>query len=165
VLYESFIHPITISGLPSAPIGALLILLACGEDLTSTHSSASFADRDRQKNAIISSTLPSKLKALSGPDSETAVYRGCLLALSPIMIPRWPPFSARFQLCRRRSQRRSRALPRHSGRRWPSAANRSLFNITPVIYLIFTLSRENVAMTLASLRIGRSKWLQSLSSH
>jgi multidrug efflux pump subunit AcrB len=34
VLYESFIHPITIlSGLPSAAIGALLILLACGEDL------------------------------------------------------------------------------------------------------------------------------------
>src|SRR3984885_2420913 len=34
VLYESFIHPITIlSGLPSAAIGALLTLLAWGEDL------------------------------------------------------------------------------------------------------------------------------------
>ncbi len=35
ILYESFIHPITIlSGLPSAGLGALLMLLAVGQDLT-----------------------------------------------------------------------------------------------------------------------------------
>ncbi len=34
ILYESFIHPITIlSGLPAAGLGALLTLLAFGEDL------------------------------------------------------------------------------------------------------------------------------------
>jgi HAE1 family hydrophobic/amphiphilic exporter-1 len=34
ILYESFIHPITIlSGLPSAGLGALLTLLLFGEDL------------------------------------------------------------------------------------------------------------------------------------
>ncbi|WP_390890517.1 hypothetical protein [Tunturiibacter lichenicola] len=32
MLYESFIHPITmLSGLPSAAVGALLTLLLCGE--------------------------------------------------------------------------------------------------------------------------------------
>jgi HAE1 family hydrophobic/amphiphilic exporter-1 len=35
VLYESFIHPITIlAGLPSAAVGALLTLKWFGEDLT-----------------------------------------------------------------------------------------------------------------------------------
>ena len=35
ILYESFIHPITIlSGLPSAGLGALLMLLAVGQDLS-----------------------------------------------------------------------------------------------------------------------------------
>jgi multidrug efflux pump len=34
VLYESFIHPITIlSTLPSAGVGALLALMICGQDL------------------------------------------------------------------------------------------------------------------------------------
>ena len=34
MLYESYIHPVTIlSTLPSAGVGALLILLACGYDL------------------------------------------------------------------------------------------------------------------------------------
>ena len=44
VLYESFIHPITIlSTLPSAGIGALLLLMAVGMDLSVSPSSASFS--------------------------------------------------------------------------------------------------------------------------
>ena len=40
VLYESFIHPITIlSGLPSAGFGALLTLVLFKVELTFTHSS------------------------------------------------------------------------------------------------------------------------------
>ncbi len=42
VLYESFIHPITIlSGLPSAVFGALLTLMLFHRSSTCTHSSAS----------------------------------------------------------------------------------------------------------------------------
>ncbi|EQD57637.1 Acriflavin resistance protein, partial [mine drainage metagenome] len=42
VLYESYIHPLTIlSTLPSAGIGALLALMMAGESLTSSPSSAS----------------------------------------------------------------------------------------------------------------------------
>ena len=42
ILYESFIHPLTIlSGLPSAGFGALLTLILFGQDSTSTASSAS----------------------------------------------------------------------------------------------------------------------------
>ena len=42
ILYESFIHPLTIlSGLPTAVFGALLTLLVFGTDLDSTRSSAS----------------------------------------------------------------------------------------------------------------------------
>jgi HAE1 family hydrophobic/amphiphilic exporter-1 len=44
VLYESFIHPITIlSTLPSAGIGALLLLMAVGMDLSVSPSSSSFS--------------------------------------------------------------------------------------------------------------------------
>ena len=43
VLYESFIHPVTIlSTLPSAGIGALLALIITGTISTSFRSSASF---------------------------------------------------------------------------------------------------------------------------
>ena len=42
ILYESFIHPITIlAGLPSAALGALLTLLSSATASTSTPSSAS----------------------------------------------------------------------------------------------------------------------------
>ena len=42
MLYESYIHPITIlSTLPSAGVGALLALLLCNIELTSSRSSAS----------------------------------------------------------------------------------------------------------------------------
>ena len=42
MLYESFIHPLTIlSGLPSAGLGALLTLLLFGSTSTCTPSSAS----------------------------------------------------------------------------------------------------------------------------
>ena len=42
VLYESFIHPVTIlSTLPSAGVGALLALMLFRQDLTSSPSSAS----------------------------------------------------------------------------------------------------------------------------
>jgi multidrug efflux pump subunit AcrB len=42
VLYESFIHPITIlSTLPSAGVGALLALMIAGTTSTSSASSAS----------------------------------------------------------------------------------------------------------------------------
>ena len=51
VLYESFIHPITIlSTLPSAGIGALLALMVAGEDLdVIAHHRHHPADRHRQE--------------------------------------------------------------------------------------------------------------------
>jgi multidrug efflux pump len=42
VLYESYIHPITIlSTLPSAGVGAILALMICHQDLSVSRSSAS----------------------------------------------------------------------------------------------------------------------------
>jgi multidrug efflux pump len=77
VLYESFIHPLTIlSTLPSAGIGALLALMAAGDDLTIIAIIGiilliDFA-LDEQRN--------------HGRAPREAIYQACLLRFRPILM-------------------------------------------------------------------------------
>src|SRR5579871_111410 len=88
ILYESFIHPITIlSGLPSAAIGALLILLAFGQDLNLySFVGIILLIGIVKKNAImiVDFTIDAERKGLLSP--EEAVYQGCLQRFRPIMM-------------------------------------------------------------------------------
>jgi multidrug efflux pump subunit AcrB len=88
VLYESFIHPITIlSGLPSAAIGALLTLLVFGEDLNLySFLGVILLIGIVKKNAImiVDFALDAERKADLSP--EDAIHQGCLQRFRPIMM-------------------------------------------------------------------------------
>jgi HAE1 family hydrophobic/amphiphilic exporter-1 len=88
VLYESFIHPITIlSGLPSAAIGALLTLLLFKEDLNLySFLGVILLIGIVKKNAImiVDFALDAERKAQLKP--REAIYQGCLQRFRPIMM-------------------------------------------------------------------------------
>lgn len=88
VLYESFIHPITIlSGLPSAAIGALLILLVCGEDLNLySFLGVILLIGIVKKNAIMIVDFALDAERNSSLSPEAAIYQGCLQRFRPIMM-------------------------------------------------------------------------------
>ncbi|HZD48316.1 MAG TPA: efflux RND transporter permease subunit [Silvibacterium sp.] len=88
VLYESFIHPITIlSGLPPAAVGALLTLLVFGQDLNLySFLGVILLIGIVKKNAImiVDFALDGERKEDLGP--EQAIYQGCLQRFRPIMM-------------------------------------------------------------------------------
>ena len=88
ILYESFIHPVTIlSTLPSAAIGALLALLLSGTDFTMIALvGVILLIGIVKKNAIMMVDF-----ALEGVnhlklDARAAIHRACLLRLRPILM-------------------------------------------------------------------------------
>ena len=87
VLYESYIHPITIlSGLPSAAVGALLTLMVFHMDL----NIYAFVGMIMligivKKNAIMQIDFALEAER-GGMSSEEAIYQGCLIRFRPIMM-------------------------------------------------------------------------------
>ena len=88
ILYESFIHPITIlSGLPSAAIGALLTLLVFGEDLNLySFLGVILLIGIVKKNAIMIVDFALDAERTRGIRPEEAIYQGCLQRFRPIMM-------------------------------------------------------------------------------
>lgn len=88
VLYESYIHPITIlSTLPSAGVGALLALLICKEDLSVIGLiGIILLIGIVKKNAIM--MIDFALDAQRNEDKSPfdAIYEACLLRFRPIMM-------------------------------------------------------------------------------
>jgi hydrophobic/amphiphilic exporter-1 (mainly G- bacteria), HAE1 family len=88
ILYESFIHPITIlSGLPSAGFGALLTLWWFGLDL----NIYSFVGLILligivKKNAIMQIDFALDAQRNQGMSPYEAIYKGCLTRFRPIMM-------------------------------------------------------------------------------
>jgi HAE1 family hydrophobic/amphiphilic exporter-1 len=87
ILYESYIHPLTIlSGLPSAGFGALITLLVFGLDL----NIYAFVGMIMligivEKNAIMQIDFALEAER-SGMTPEQAIYQGCLIRFRPIMM-------------------------------------------------------------------------------
>jgi multidrug efflux pump len=88
VLYESFIHPITIlSTLPSAGIGALLALMLCGEDLSLVALVGIVLLMGIvKKNAIMMIDFAIDAERTRGIPPEMAIEEACLLRFRPIMM-------------------------------------------------------------------------------
>jgi hydrophobic/amphiphilic exporter-1 (mainly G- bacteria), HAE1 family len=88
VLYESFIHPITIlSGLPSAGFGALLTLKLFGLDLNLySFVGIIMLIGIAKKNAIMMIDFALETQRNDGKDAATAIYEGCLVRFRPIMM-------------------------------------------------------------------------------
>jgi hydrophobe/amphiphile efflux-1 (HAE1) family protein len=88
MLYENFIHPITIlSGLPSAAIGALLTLLLCGQDLNLySFLGVILLIGIVKKNAIMIVDFALDAERRENLKPEDAIYQGCLQRFRPIMM-------------------------------------------------------------------------------
>jgi HAE1 family hydrophobic/amphiphilic exporter-1 len=87
ILYESFIHPITIiSGLPSAGIGALLVLMAFQMDLSVIAMiGIVMLVGIVKKNAIMMIDFALERRRV-GVGPEAAIREACLLRFRPIMM-------------------------------------------------------------------------------
>jgi multidrug efflux pump len=88
VLYESYIHPITIlSTLPSAGVGALLALLLARSDLgVIALIGIILLIGIVKKNAIMMIDFALEAERQGGQRPEAAIYQACLLRFRPIMM-------------------------------------------------------------------------------
>jgi multidrug efflux pump len=88
VLYESFIHPITIlSTLPSAGIGALLALILFGRDLdVISLIGIILLIGIVKKNAIMMVDFALEAERDGGMTPERAIHQACILRFRPIMM-------------------------------------------------------------------------------
>ena len=88
MLYESYIHPLTIlSGLPSAGLGALITLWLFGNEL----NIYSFVGLIMligivKKNAIMQIDFALDQERQFGKSPEEAIYEGCIIRFRPIMM-------------------------------------------------------------------------------
>ncbi len=94
ILYESFIHPITIlSGLPSAGVGALATLMLFHQEL----DLYSFVGIIMligivKKNAIMMIDFALENERTKGESSEESIYQGALVRFRPIMMTTFAAF-------------------------------------------------------------------------
>jgi multidrug efflux pump len=88
VLYESYIHPITIlSTLPSAGVGAILALMLFGQDLSVIGLIGIILLMGIvKKNAIMMIDFALEAERHQGMSPEEAIVQACLLRFRPIMM-------------------------------------------------------------------------------
>ena len=86
VLYESYIHPLTIlSTLPSAGVGAILALLVCRTELSVIALiGIILLIGIVKKNAIMMIDFALEAERHEGKSPQEAIYQACLLRLRPI---------------------------------------------------------------------------------
>ena len=88
VLYESYIHPVTIlSTLPSAGVGAILALLICHTEFSVIALiGIILLIGIVKKNAIMMIDFALEAERKEGKPPEEAIYQACLLRFRPIMM-------------------------------------------------------------------------------
>ncbi|HYK14528.1 MAG TPA: efflux RND transporter permease subunit [Burkholderiales bacterium] len=88
LLYESYIHPLTIlSTLPSAGVGALLILMVCGYDLSVIALiGIILLIGIVKKNGIMMVDFALTAERERGLSPEESIFQACILRFRPIMM-------------------------------------------------------------------------------
>jgi HAE1 family hydrophobic/amphiphilic exporter-1 len=88
ILYESFVHPLTIlSGLPFAGFGALVTLMIFGIDLNIyAFVGIIMLIGIVKKNAIMMIDFALEAERKEGKNPEEAIFQGCLIRFRPIMM-------------------------------------------------------------------------------
>jgi multidrug efflux pump len=88
MLYESYVHPLTIlSTLPSAGVGAILALLACDTEFSIIALiGVILLIGIVKKNAIMMIDFALEAERKRGMAPEQAIYQACLLRFRPIMM-------------------------------------------------------------------------------
>ncbi len=88
VLYESYVHPLTIiSTLPSAGVGAVLAVMAFGQDFGMISMiGVILLIGIVKKNAIMMVDFALEAERRDGLEARDAIYQACLLRFRPIMM-------------------------------------------------------------------------------
>src|ERR1019366_6317673 len=88
ILYESFIHPLTIlSGLPAAGFGALMTLMLFHKDLDLyAFVGVILLIGIVKKNAIMMIDFALEAQRKEGKKPAEAIFQGCLIRFRPIMM-------------------------------------------------------------------------------
>src|SRR5437870_8696248 len=88
VLYESYIHPLTIlSSLPSAGVGALLAMMVCQDNLSMISLiGIILLIGIVKKNAIMMIDFALEAERVEKLSTEKSIYQACLLRFRPIMM-------------------------------------------------------------------------------
>jgi len=88
ILYESYIHPVTIlSGLPAAGLGALLTLLLFGYEMNVYgFVGVIMLIGIVKKNAIMMIDFALEAQRKDGKPPDEAIYQGCIIRFRPIMM-------------------------------------------------------------------------------
>jgi len=88
VLYESYIHPLTIlSTLPSAGAGAILALLICRQELSVVALiGIILLIGIVEKNGIMMIDFALEMERKEGKETTEAIYQACLLRFRPILM-------------------------------------------------------------------------------
>jgi multidrug efflux pump subunit AcrB len=88
VLYESYIHPLTIlSSLPSAGVGALLAMMVCRDNLSMISLiGIILLIGIVKKNAIMMIDFALEAERVQKLPPEQSIYQACLLRFRPIMM-------------------------------------------------------------------------------